>query len=150
MNERGVGEYVTAVVGGELIGLPILRVQDVFVPEGVARVPLAPPEIAGVINLRGRIVTLIELRCRFGMPARAEGAAAMAIGVESAGESYGLMIDNIGEVLRLAEADREPNPVNLDPGLARISSGIHRLDGRLLMVIDVERVLDIGSVAAAA
>jgi len=150
MNERGVGEYVTAVVGGELIGLPILRVQDVFVPEGVTRVPLAPPEIAGVINLRGRIVTLIDLRCRFGMPARADGAAAMAIGVESAGESYGLMIDNIGEVLRLAETDREPNPVNLDPGLARISSGIHRLDGRLLMVIDVERVLDIGPAAAAA
>jgi purine-binding chemotaxis protein CheW len=150
MSERNVGEYVTAVVGGELIGLPILRVQDVFVPEGVTRVPLAPPEIAGVINLRGRIVTLIDLRCRFGMPPRAEGAPAMAIGVESGGESYGLMIDNVGEVLRLSEAEREPNPINLDPGLARISSGIHRLDGRLLMVIDVERVLDIGPAAAAA
>ena len=150
MNERSVGEYVTAVVGGELIGLPILRVQDVFVPEGLTRVPLAPAEIAGVINLRGRIVTLIDLRCRFGMPPRAQGATAMAIGVESCGESYGFMIDNIGEVLRLSEAEREPNPVNLDPGLARISSGIHRLDGRLLMVIDVERVLEIGQAAAAA
>ena len=150
MSERTVGEYVTAVVGGELIGLPILRVQDVFMPEGVTRVPLAPPEVAGVINLRGRLVTLIDLRCRFGMPPRAEGAAAMAIGVESGSESYGLMIDAIGEVLRLSDADREPNPVNLDPGLATISSGIHRLDGRLLMVIDVERVLEIGPAAAAA
>jgi purine-binding chemotaxis protein CheW len=150
MTERIVSEYVTAVVGGELIGLPILRVQDVFVPEGVTRVPLAPAEIGGVINLRGRIVTLIDLRCRFGMPPRAGGAAVMAIGVESGGESYGLMIDNIGEVLRLSEADREPNPINLDPGLARISTGIHRLDGRLLMVIDVERVLDIGPAAKAA
>jgi len=150
MTERIVSEYVTAVVGGELIGLPILRVQDVFVPEGVTRVPLAPAEIGGVINLRGRIVTLIDLRCRFGMPPRADGASVMAIGVESGGESYGLMIDNIGEVLRLSESDREPNPINLDPGLARISSGIHRLDGRLLMVIDVERVLDIGPAAKAA
>jgi len=150
MSERIVSEYVTAVVGGELIGLPILRVQDVFVPEGVTRVPLAPAEIGGVINLRGRIVTLIDLRCRFGMPPRAAGASVMAIGVESGGESYGLMIDNIGEVLRLSESDREPNPINLDTGLARISSGIHRLDGRLLMVIDVERVLDIGPAAKAA
>jgi purine-binding chemotaxis protein CheW len=150
MNERSVGEYVTAVVGGELIGLPILRVQDVFMPEGVTRVPLAPSEVAGVINLRGRIVTLIDLRCRFGMAPRADGVAAMAVGVESGGESYGLMIDSIGEVLRLSDGDREPNPVNLDPRLARISSGIHRLDGRLLMVIDVERVLDIGPAAAAA
>jgi purine-binding chemotaxis protein CheW len=150
MTERIVSEYVTAVVGGELIGLPILRVQDVFVPEGVTRVPLAPAEIGGVINLRGRIVTLIDLRCRFGMPPRAAGASVMAIGVESGGESYGLMIDSIGEVLRLSEAECEPNPINLDPGLARISSGIHRLDGRLLMVIDVERVLDIGTAAKAA
>ena len=150
MTERSVNEYVTAVVGGELIGLPILRVQDVFVPEGVTRVPLAPAEIAGVINLRGRIVTLIDLRCRFGMPPRSEGASAMAIGVESGGESYGLMIDNIGEVLRRTEADREPNPIYLDPRRARMSSGIHRLEGRLLMVIDVERVLDIGPAAAAA
>lgn len=150
MNEASASEYVTAFLGGEMIGLPILRVQDVFVPEGVTRVPLSPPEIAGVINLRGRIVTLIDLRRRFGMPPRSEGTAAMAIGVESDGESYGLMIDSIGEVLRLSECDREPNPINLDPGLARISSGIHRLDGRLLMVLDIERVLEIGPMAAAA
>lgn len=150
MSEHSASEYVTANVGGEFIGLPILRVQDVFVPEGVTRVPLAPPEIAGLINLRGRIVTLVDLRCRFGMPPRAEGTAAMAIGVESQNESYGLLIDSIGEVLRLAEIEREPNPVNLDPALARISSGIHRLDGRLLMVLDIERVLDIGPTAIAA
>jgi purine-binding chemotaxis protein CheW len=84
------------------------------------------------------------------MAPRADGLAAMAIGVESGSESYGLMIDSIGEVLRLSDGEREPNPVNLDPRLARISSGIHRLDGRLLMVIDVERVLDIGPAAAAA
>ena len=86
-------EYVTAFVGGELIGLPISGVQDVFVPEGVTRVPLAPPEIAGVINLRGRIVTLIDLRCRLGMPPRPEDAPIMAIGVEHDGESFGLIID---------------------------------------------------------
>jgi purine-binding chemotaxis protein CheW len=143
-------EYVTAIVAGELIGLPILQVQDVFVPEGVTHVPLAPPEIAGVINLRGRIVTLVDLRARLGMPPREADSPAMAIGVEAGGESFGLLIDSIGEVLQLADVEREPNPLHLDARLARVSNGIHRLEGRLLMVIDVDRVLDIESAAAAA
>jgi purine-binding chemotaxis protein CheW len=74
----------------------------------------------------------------------------MAIGVESRGESYGLLIDSIGEVLKLDDAAREPNPINLDPRLARVSAGIHRLEGQLLMVVDVERVLDIDMTAIAA
>jgi purine-binding chemotaxis protein CheW len=74
----------------------------------------------------------------------------MAIGVESRGESYGLLIDSIGEVLKLDDFAREPNPVNLDPGLARVSAGIHRLEGQLLIMVDVDRVLDIASKAIAA
>jgi len=74
----------------------------------------------------------------------------MAIGVEMRGESYGLLIDGIGEVLRLDDEAREPNPVNLDPRLARVSTGIHRLDDQLLMVIDVDRVLDIAVESMAA
>lgn len=147
---RNTKEYVTAVIGGQLFGLPILRVQDVFMPEHSTRVPLAPPEIAGVLNLRGRIVTLIDMRYRIGLPPREDASPAMAIGVESRGESFGLLIDNVGEVLELDEAGREPNPINLDPRLARMSLGIHRLDGQLLMLIDVERVLDIGTTAIAA
>ena len=58
----------------------------------------------------------------------------MAIGVESRGESYGLLIDSVGEVLKLDDAAREPNPINLDPRLASVSAGIHRLDGQLLMI----------------
>lgn len=143
-------EYVTAMIGGQLFGLPIVRVQDVFMPERLTRVPLAPPEIAGVLNLRGRIVTLIDMRCRLGLGQREDDGVAMAIGVESRAESYGLMIDSVGEVLKLDDASREPNPINLDPRLARVSAGIHRLDGQLLIVVDVDRVLDIGARAIAA
>ena len=149
-SQQNLIEYVTAMIGDQLFGLPIVRVQDVFIPEQLTRVPLAPPEIAGVLNLRGRIVTLIDLRRRFGLEARKEGEAVMAIGVESRGESYGLLIDSVGEVLKLDAAAHEPNPINLDQRLARVSSGIHRLDGQLLIVVDVERVLDIGSKAMAA
>jgi purine-binding chemotaxis protein CheW len=143
-------EYITAVIGGQLFGLPILRVQDVFMPERLTRVPLAPPEIAGVLNLRGRIVTLIDMRDRLGLGKRDQELVPMAIGVESRGESYGLLIDSVGEVLKLDDSAREPNPINLDPRLARVSAGIHRLDGQLLMLVDVDCVLDIGVKAIAA
>ena len=150
MSETGsLREYVTAEIGGELIGMPILRVQDVFIPEGPTRVPLAPPEIAGVLNLRGRIVTLVDMRRRLGLTGGGERAP-LAIGVELRGESYGLLIDAIGEVLKLDEDAREPNPVNLDARLARVSTGIHRLNDRLLMVLDVDRVLDIAVQSIAA
>jgi purine-binding chemotaxis protein CheW len=138
-------EYVTAMIGGQLFGLPILRVQDVFTPERLTRVPLAPPEIAGVLNLRGRIVTLVDMRRRLGLARRDDDGAPMAIGVELRGESYGLLIDSVGEVLKLDDGKREPNPINLDAGLARVSAGIHRLDGQLLILVDVDRVLDIGA-----
>jgi purine-binding chemotaxis protein CheW len=148
--QRKQTEYVTAMIGGQLFGLPIVRVQDVFIPERLTRVPLAPPEIAGVLNLRGRIVTLIDLRRRFGLGQRDDGEAVMAIGVESRAESYGLLINSVGEVLKLDDAAREPNPINLDQRLARVSAGIYRLDGQLLIVVDVDRVLDIGTSAIAA
>jgi purine-binding chemotaxis protein CheW len=147
---RSQKEYVTAMVGGQLFGLPILRVQDVFMPERLTKVPLAPPEIAGVLNLRGRIVTLIDMRGRLGLGKSETGGPSMAIGVESRGESYGLLIDSVGEVLKLDDAAREPNPINLDPRLTRVSAGIHRLEGQLLMIVDVDRVLDIGLAAIAA
>jgi purine-binding chemotaxis protein CheW len=143
-------EYVTATIGGQLFGLPIQQVQDVFMPERLTRVPLAPPEIAGVLNLRGRIVTLIDMRDRLGLQQSAGQGVVMAIGVESSGESYGLLIDSVGEVLKLDDTGREPNPINLDPRLARVSAGIHRLDGQLLMLIDVDRVLDLGVKSIAA
>jgi purine-binding chemotaxis protein CheW len=147
---ENVVEYVTATVGGQLFGLPISRVQDVFAPDRLTRVPLAPPEVAGLLNLRGRIVTAIDLRRRLGLEARAADAPRMAIGVEYKGESYGLLIDVIGEVLKLSANSREDNPVNLDPGLARVSAGVHRLEGRLLVVLDVDRVLDIAPRSEAA
>lgn len=138
-------ELVTATIGGQLFGLPILQVQDVFAVTRLTRVPLAPPEIAGLLNLRGRVVTLIDLRRRFGFDVVTGSGQQMAVGIESKGESYGLLIDSIGEVMRFDASEREPVPVNLDPQIAAIAVGIYRLDGRLLVVADVERILDIGN-----
>ena len=143
-------EYVTFTTAGQLFGLPIERVQDVFKPTNITRVPLAGPEIAGVLNLRGRIVTAINLSKRLDLESRAEGMAPMAIGIESGAESFGLLVDAVGEVLKLSDSEREANPINLDRKLGRVSSGVFRLEGQLLVILDVDRVLDLGAEMAAA
>jgi purine-binding chemotaxis protein CheW len=139
-------EYVTAMIGGQLFGLPISRVQDVFIPERMTRVPLAPPEIAGILNLRGRIVTAVDMRAKLGLEKRTSGRPPMAVGIDVRGESYGLLIDEIGEVLRLPDSERCPNPVNLDERLVKWASGVHQLDSQLLVLLDVERVLKTNTV----
>jgi len=145
-----MSEYVTATVSGQCFGLPILRVQDVFVPERLTRVPLAPPEIAGVLNLRGRIVTMFDMRLRLALDGATAPQRPMAIGVEANGESYGLLVDSVGEVLKLDDSALEANPVNLAPRLAAISAGVYRLSDALLLVLDLDKVLDIERSAVAA
>jgi purine-binding chemotaxis protein CheW len=135
-------EYVTVTVGGQLFGLPIARVQDVFVLSHMTRVPLAADDIAGIVNLRGRIVTAIDMRHRLGLD-RHEQASPMAVGIDCEGESYGLVIDSVGEVMKLGADTAEPVPVNLDDRLKRVASGIHRLETELLVVLDVDRLLDL-------
>ena len=147
---ENVTEYVAVYLGNQLFGLPIERVQDVFIPGKVTAVPLAGPEIAGLINLRGRIVTAIEMRKRLGLPPRERDVQPMAVGVELNGESYGLVIDSVGEVLKLNNDNREPTPVNLDARLARVAAGIHRLEDQLLVILDVDRVLDLENAVMAA
>jgi purine-binding chemotaxis protein CheW len=143
-------EYVTAMIGGQLFGLPISRVQDVFMPDRLTPVPLSSPDIAGILNLRGRIVTVIDMRCRLGVPTQLSDRLPMAIGIECRGESYGLLIDDIGEVMRLPDGMREVNPVNLDARLAQVSGGVFRLDAQLLVVLDVDRVLRVSAEIKAA
>jgi purine-binding chemotaxis protein CheW len=143
-------EFVTATIGGQLFGLPISRVQDVFMPEKITRVPLAPADVAGILNLRGRIVTAINMHWRLGLPKPDKSSPLMAIGIEFKDESYGLLIDSVGEVLKLAPNERQPNPINLEASLARVSAGVYRLEGQLLVILDVDRLLDRGASAMAA
>jgi purine-binding chemotaxis protein CheW len=134
--------FVTVVTAGQLFGLRLERVRDVFVPRGLSRVPLAPPEVAGLLNLRGRIVTAIDLRRRLGLPPRADAATPIAVGIEERGELYGLIVDQVGDVLRLKRSSHEANPVNLDRRWSKVCAGVHRLDHDLMVVLDVDKVLD--------
>ncbi len=135
-------DYVTMYINGQLFGIPVSTVQDVLAPQKITRIPLAPPEIAGSLNLRGRIVTAIDVRLRLGLSRDDQTASGMSVVVDYGGELYSLMVDSVGEVLSLALASFERNPPTLDLQWREFSAGIYRLDDELLVVLDVARLLD--------
>jgi purine-binding chemotaxis protein CheW len=132
---------VTLTVADQLCGIPVLAVRDILGEQTITRIPLAPPEIAGSLNLRGRIVTAIDLRQRLRLPPAAAGQARMSVVAEQGGELYALLVDQVSEVLSLDASQFERNPPTLEKTWAEFSTGIFRLDGRLLVVLDVSRLL---------
>jgi purine-binding chemotaxis protein CheW len=136
-------EFVTMFIEGQMFGIPVLMVQDVLGPQKITRIPLAPPEVAGSLNLRGRIVTAIDVRMRLRLPRRnPEAGEGMSVVVDMRGELYSLRVDTVGEVLSLPAAKFERNPPTLDPLWREFSDGIYRLEGKLLVILDVPRLLD--------
>nr|WP_249209231.1 chemotaxis protein CheW [Magnetospirillum sulfuroxidans] len=129
-------------IDGQMFGIAVLTVQDVLGPQKITRIPLAPREVAGSLNLRGRIVTAIDVRLRLGLKRADEDNKGMSVVVEQGGELYSLMVDQVGEVLSLPVAKFERNPPTLDPMWREFSAGIYRLDDKLLVVLDVAKLLD--------
>jgi purine-binding chemotaxis protein CheW len=138
-------DFVTFIVGDQLFGIPVLKVQDILKSEKIAKIPLAPPEVKGSINLRGRIVTVIDVRTRLGMPPRPDGRPedSMAVTVESGPDLYTLLVDKVGDVVSLADHLFESNSGTLDARWREVSDGVYRLEDRLLVVLAVDRMLDI-------
>ena len=142
-------EFVTFMIADQLFGIPVLKVQDILSTHRITRIPLAPAEIAGSLNLRGRIVTAIDVRLRLGLPPRESEKIAMSIVVEHNSDLYSLLVDSVGEVLALSPDEFERNPPTLDSRLRGYSTGIYRLNEKLLVVLDVMRLLDYGRAHAA-
>ncbi len=133
-------DFLTIIIAGQRFGIPILQVQDVLGEQTVTKVPLAPPEVAGSLNLRGRIVTAIDVRCRLGIePQNDADKSEMGVVVEHENELYSLIIDQVGDVLKLKDKNFESTPATLDPLWREISSGIYRLDEELLVILDVPK-----------
>jgi purine-binding chemotaxis protein CheW len=143
-------EYVTVMVADQMFGLPIDRVHDVFIASALTGVPLAPREIVGLLNLRGRVVTAMCLRRRLGLADCDQAGRNMAIGLEHQGESYGVLVDSVGEVMKLTRETHEPNPVHMDRRWVKLSRGVHRLDDKLLIILDVDAVLSLEAHSQAA
>ncbi len=147
-DEATQGMFVTMTVANQVFGIPVLKVQDVLGPQRIAHVPLAPPEVLGSLNLRGRIVTAVDVRTRLGLPA-CDSKQSMSVVVDHGGELYSLVVDKVGEVMSLPASDFERNPSTLNPRWAEVSDGIYRLQGNLLVVLDVSRLLRLEQARAA-
>ena len=135
-------QAITMTIFGQLFGVPTQEVQDVHNSMTMTRVPLAPPEVAGALNIRGKIVTAIDLRTRLGLPKREPDEKYMSVVVEYQGDLYSLIIDNIGEVLTLDTVNFEKNPPTLDPIWREVATGVYRLEGQLLIMTSVKNLMN--------
>jgi purine-binding chemotaxis protein CheW len=133
--------FLTFQTAGQLFGLPLLDVHDVLDARPLTPVPLAPPEIVGTLNLRGRIITAVDLRRRLGVAPRQDGRPSLSLVVDDDDERYTLIVDTVGEVLTVPEDRREETPSTLDPRWQAVSAGVCRLDRALMVVLDVRAVL---------
>ena len=141
--------YLTVQVGGQPFGIPVHCVHDVSKAQKITQVPLAPPEVAGALNLRGRIVTVINVGKKLGLKdtANDESTVYMYVVIEHEGELYSLMVDSVGDVMSPSPQSFEQNPANMEQGWRDVSAGVYRLDGELLVLLDIQRFFGGGSSA---
>ena len=137
----GAEQYVTIRIAGQLFGLQVFDVHDILGPQKITKVPLTPPEVAGSLNLRGKIVTAMNMRESMGLPPLEGGKESMHVVVHHKGSDYSLLVDSVGEVLNLHQKDFERNPPTLDPRWGKASKGIFRLPEELMIVLDVDQIL---------
>jgi purine-binding chemotaxis protein CheW len=140
---------VTFRLANQTCGLPVATVRDVLAGQKITRIPLAPTGVAGSLNLRGRIVTAINVRDRLRLPASAGHQGPMSVVVEHGGELYALLVDEVAEVIRVEPSSVERTPATLAPAWAQHSAGIYRLDHGLLILLDVAKLLAVSPVPAA-
>ncbi|MBB3677431.1 chemotaxis protein CheW [Modestobacter versicolor] len=134
-------QLATFWLDGDLFGVEVEHVQEVLRSQSITRVPLAPPAVAGLINLRGQVVTAIELRERLGRKPRPEGQEAVVIVVRLHGEAVSLLVDSIADVVDVDVRDFEAPPDTLD-GVGRdLIRGAYKLSGQLLLALDVNRAV---------
>ncbi len=134
-------QLVTFFVGSYQFGLDVLRVQEVLRSQPVTRIPIAHPNIAGLLNLRGQILTALDLRAFFGMGHTDDPSQSMNVIVPHRDAVVSLVADRVGDVLQVDDASVEPLPPNTPARLRPILSGVVPGEGRLLFVLDADRAL---------
>jgi purine-binding chemotaxis protein CheW len=135
--------YSTFSVDDRYVGIPVDRVQEVLLAQPLTPVPLAHDHISGVLNLRGQIVTAIDLRARLGLPPREADAPSAHVVIVTDGGPLSLVVDRLGDVVPVDDASFEPPPDTLDAGSARSIKGAFKLDDALLLDLDLDEALHI-------
>lgn len=134
-------QYVSFWVDDQLLGVPVSVVQEVLNPQTIASTPRARPEIAGLLNLRGQIVTAVNLRKRMGLPDLDGDRRSMNVVVHHGSESFSLLVDEVGDVINVSGETMDPVPHTLDAHWKTVTSGIFRLKDRLFIILNVPAIL---------
>lgn len=148
--EEGGGQFATFFVDDLLFGVEVLRVQEVLRYQEMTSVPRAPDVIEGLINLRGQIVTAIDMRRRLGLSPRGNDRAPMNMVIRCDDGAVSLLVDEIGDVLKVEESAFEEAPENVDPRIRELTMGMYKLKDRLLLVLDTARAIDLTAAAGGA
>jgi purine-binding chemotaxis protein CheW len=135
-------QFSTFVVDGHLFGVKVSSVQEVIRYQEITRIPGAPPSIGGLINLRGQVITTVDLRRRLGFGDRHEGDLPANVVVRTDEGAVSLLVDKIGEVVDVPDETFEPPPETLLGQARELIPGAYKLEGRLLLALDVERAVD--------
>jgi purine-binding chemotaxis protein CheW len=136
-------QFCTFYVRGLFLGLEVTCIQEVIRYQPLTVVPLTPPVIAGLMNLRGQIVTAIDLRQRLGLPPRGSGERPINVVVRTADDAVSLLVDEIGDVIEVADDSFERPPETVSDEARALVRGAYKLKDRLLLVLDVARTLDV-------
>lgn len=136
-------QFCTFFLDGHVFGTPVPKVQEVILHQEMTRVPLAPDVVSGLINLRGQIVSAIDLRRRLGLPERPEGQLPMNVVVRTGDGAVSLLVDEIGDVIEVEEETLESPPETLQGFGREVVRGVYKLSGRLLLALDIDRVVDL-------
>jgi purine-binding chemotaxis protein CheW len=138
-----MSQLCTFMVGRYLFGVDVALVQEVVRLQQITPVPLAPPEIAGLINLRGEVLTAIDMRARLGLPREGLPKDPVNVVVRVGDEPVSLVVDEIGGVLEVEHETFEQTPSTVDEAVRDLLLGAYTLPERLLLALDAQRVLDI-------
>jgi len=141
------GKYLTFFLAGEEYGVAILRVQEIISMMPITRVPRTPPFIRGVINLRGKVIPIMDLRAKFGMPPATEPEQVMIV-VQVVGVQIGVIADKVSEVASIKAEDIDPTPDFGSEVHTEFLLGLGKSNGRLRLLLDIERVLSTEEVSA--
>ncbi|MEP6759288.1 MAG: chemotaxis protein CheW [Actinomycetota bacterium] len=137
--------YATFTVHDRYLGVPVERVQEVLRAQAITPVPLAHPHIEGLLNMRGQIVTALDLRARLDLPAREAGAPTANVIVMTPEGPLSLLVDALGDVVTVSEELFEPPPETLQTDTGHLIKGAYKLDDALLLDLDLDRTLDFTS-----
>ena len=139
-------QLCTFFLDGHLFGVDAQSVQEVIRYQEMTRVPQAPPSVSGLINLRGQIVTAIDLRSRLGMKPREVGKLPMNVVVRSDEGAVSLLVDQIGDVIEVDAEKFETPPDTLQGPAGELVTGAYKLDGRLLLLLDCDMAVQLSAV----